>query len=101
MKHPLFSLADVPRAGVKKVDFFGREALVYRHGGEVKAALAICTHLGGPLELKDGELVCPWHGARFDAANGACRHGPAAAESKAMFLPTRIEDGVLTYVWSE
>lgn len=101
MKHPLCSLADVPHAGVKKVDFFGREALVYRHGGEVKAALSICTHLGGPLELKDGELVCPWHGARFDAASGACRHGPAASESKAMFLPVRVEAGALTYVWSE
>ena len=101
MKHSLCPLVDVPHAGAKKVDFFGRVALIYRHGGEVKAALAICAHLGGPLELKDGELVCPWHGARFDAANGACWHGPATAESKAMFLPTRIEDGVLTYVWGE
>ena len=101
MKHPLCPLVDVPHAGAKKVDFLGRVALVYHHGGEVKAALAICAHLGGPLELKDRELVCPWHGARFDAANGACRHGPVTAESKAMFLPTRIEDGVLTYVWGE
>ena len=49
----------------------GREVLVYRRGGEVKAPLAICTHLGGPLGLKDGELVCLWHGARFDAASRA------------------------------
>lgn len=101
MKQPLCALADVPHSGARKVDFFGREAPVYRQGGEVKAALSICTHLGGPLELKDGELVCPWHGARFDAASGACRRGPAATESKAMFLPTRVEDGVLTYVWGE
>lgn len=101
MKHPLCLLADVPHAGAKKVDFFGRDALVYRHHGEVKAALAICAHLGGPLELRDGDLVCPWHVARFDAANGVCRHGPAATESKAMVLPTRVEDGVLTYVWGE
>ena len=101
MKHPLCPLADVPDSGAKKVDFFGREALVYRQGGEVKAALSICAHLGGPLELKDGELVYPWHGARFDAASGACRKGPAAPQSSAMLLPTRLEDGVLTYVWGE
>jgi nitrite reductase/ring-hydroxylating ferredoxin subunit len=101
MKQALCALADVPTDGARKVDFFGREALVYRQGGEVKAALAICPHLGGPLELKGGELVCPWHGARFDAASGACRHGPAAPESKAMLLPTRVEQGVLNYVWGE
>ncbi len=101
MKHPLCALVDVPENGARKVEFFGREALVYRQGGEVKAALSVCTHLGGPLELKDGELVCPWHGARFDAGNGTCRRGPADAASRAMFLPTRVEDGVLTYVWGE
>jgi nitrite reductase/ring-hydroxylating ferredoxin subunit len=101
MKQPLCALAEVPPSGVHQVEFFGREALVYRHGGEVKAALSVCTHLGGPLELKDGELVCPWHGARFDAGNGRCRRGPADPAAKAMFLPTRVEDGVLVYVWGE
>jgi nitrite reductase/ring-hydroxylating ferredoxin subunit len=101
MKHSLCPLADVPAHGARKVEFFGREALIYRQGGDVKAALSICTHLGGPLELKDGELVCAWHGARFDATTGACRKAPAAPESRAMFLPTRVEEGVLTYVWGE
>lgn len=76
-------------------------ALVCRQGGEVKAALSACTHLGGPLELKDGELVCPWHGARFDASSGKCLRGPTDATSKAMFLPIRVEDGALSYVWGE
>jgi nitrite reductase/ring-hydroxylating ferredoxin subunit len=101
MKHSLCTLADVPESGTRKVDFFGREALVYRHGGEIKAALSVCPHLSGPLELKDGELVCPWHGARFDAGSGKCLRGPADAVSKAMFLPTRFEDGTLTYIWGE
>jgi apoptosis-inducing factor 3 len=101
MKQALCSHADIPAHGARKVDFFGREALVYRHGSEVKAALSICPHLGGPLELSGSELVCSWHGARFDAGSGACRRGPAAPESKAMLLPTRIEQDVLTYVWGE
>jgi nitrite reductase/ring-hydroxylating ferredoxin subunit len=101
MKQALCSIADLPQVGAKAVEFFGRQALVYQAAGEVKAALSIWPHLGGPLELKDGELVCPWHGARFDAGTGRCLKGPAATESKAMFLPTRMDGGVLTYVWGE
>jgi nitrite reductase/ring-hydroxylating ferredoxin subunit len=101
MKQALCLVAEVPATGSKTVDFFGRQALVYRQRAEVKAALSICPHLGGPLELHDGELVCSWHGARFDAASGACKHGPARPESRAMFLPTRVEDEALTYVWGE
>jgi nitrite reductase/ring-hydroxylating ferredoxin subunit len=101
MKQALCPIAEVPAEGTKTVDFFGRQVLVYRSAGEVKAALSICTHLGGPLELRDGELVCGWHGARFDAAGGACRRGPAAPESRALLLPTRVENGNLNYVWGE
>ena len=101
MKQLLCNLADVPASGAKTVQFFGREALIYRRGGELKAALSICPHLGGPLELRDGKLVCPWHGAQFDADTGACRNGPAAPTSMAMFLPTRVEDDALHYVWGE
>lgn len=101
MKHALCPIGDVPASSAKTVDFFGRQALVYRAGGEIKTALSICTHLGGPLELRDDELVCTWHGARFDACSGACRRGPAPTESRAMFLPTRVENGHLTYVWGE
>jgi len=101
MKHPLCSMTEVPATGAKTLDFFGRQALVYRAGTELRVALSICPHLGGPLELQDGELTCPWHGARFEASTGTCRGGPAAPESRAIFLPTRVEDGVLTYVWGE
>lgn len=101
MKQHLCDLADVPASGSTNVPFFGREVLVYRNGESITAALSICPHLGGPLELRQGTLVCPWHGARFDAESGACLNGPAAAASKAMLLPTRVENGGLHYVWAE
>lgn len=101
MKTPLCKLADIPASGAARVDFFGREALVYAIGGEPRAVMNTCTHLGGPLELKDGKLVCAWHGARFDAASGAAQSGPAGTCAHALVLPTRVEDGVLTYVWGE
>ena len=101
LKQALCSIADVPLTDLQTVDFFGRQALLYQVAGEVKAVLSICQHLGGPLKMKDGELVCRWHGARFDKATGRCLKGQAAAESRAMFLPTGVEGGVLTYVWGE
>jgi nitrite reductase/ring-hydroxylating ferredoxin subunit len=101
MKAPLCKLDDIPATGAAKIDFFGREALVYMAGGEARAVMNACTHLGGPLELKDGRLVCAWHGARFDAASGSMENGPAGTCRRALVLPTRIEAGVLHYVWGE
>ncbi|MER9679656.1 Rieske 2Fe-2S domain-containing protein [Mesorhizobium sp. M0184] len=54
-----------------------------------------------PLGCKDGKLVCQWHGASFDMANGDCLEGPAPKGSRLMFLSTRVEDGALNYVWGE
>ncbi len=101
MKATLFKLADIPESGAAKIDFFGREALVYKADGQPRAVVNTCTHLGGPLELKEGKLVCAWHGARFDAATGATVSGPAGTCPHALVLPTRVEDGALNYVWGE
>jgi len=101
MKAPLCKLADIPVSGAAKIDFFGREALVYLSDGEPRAVVNACTHLGGPLDLKNGRLECAWHGARFDAASGAVQSGPAGTCEHALMLPTRVEDGVLNYVWGE
>ena len=98
LKQALIPIAKVPESGAVLVDFFDRPALVYRAGGEVRATLAICPHLGGPLEWKDGELVCAWHGQRHDPASGRCLRGPAPGQ-QAMKLPTRVDDCVLHDVW--
>ena len=100
MKQALIAIEQIPESGAVAVDFFGRPALAYRAGGQVCATLAICPHLGGPLEWRDGELACVWHGQRHDASTGACLRGPAPGQ-QAMRLPTRVEDGVLHYVWGE
>ena len=39
-----------------------------------------CTHRGGPLcegTLDDGEVECPWHGARFNVTTGEATALPA------------------------
>ncbi|HSC46722.1 MAG TPA: Rieske 2Fe-2S domain-containing protein [Gammaproteobacteria bacterium] len=101
MKARLLALDEIPAAGALKLDFFGREALAYLHEGKPRVVLNHCQHLGGPLELKGDRFVCGWHGAEFSCANGLCQQGPAARDSKLIFLPTRIEDGALFYVYGE
>jgi nitrite reductase/ring-hydroxylating ferredoxin subunit len=102
MKHPLINVADIPEKGSTLVDFFGRQVHVYKNNGVPKAVMNTCLHFGGPLDFNAGEckFVCQWHGAEF-AADGTRQKGPAPAQSHLMFLSTRIEDGVLTYVWGE
>jgi nitrite reductase/ring-hydroxylating ferredoxin subunit len=101
MKSLLAPLAEIPETGTRVVDFFGREVHLYRDRGRPRAVLNYCLHLGGPL-TRDGErFVCGWHGAQFDARSGCRCEGPAAKESKLMFVPTREEDGGLYYVYGE
>jgi nitrite reductase/ring-hydroxylating ferredoxin subunit len=101
MKVPLCKVEEILDDGVKTVDFFGRETLVMNVNGETKAILNYCTHLGGPMTRKDDKLVCAWHGAEFDCAKGVCLKGPARPDSQLIVLPTRVEQGVLTYVYGE
>ena len=101
MKHELCKLADIPETGSVIVPFFGREVHVYQAGGRARAAANVCLHFGGPLECRDGKLICPWHGAAFDMESGARLEGPAPANSRLMFLSTREMDGSLFYVWGE
>lgn len=104
MKYPLINMADIPAKGSSLVDFFGRQVHVYQVNGVPKAVMNTCMHFGGPLDFKEGQgeckFVCQWHGAEF-SASGEREKGPAPAKSHLMFLSTRIEDGVLNYVWGE
>lgn len=101
MKVPLCRVDEIPADGTKTVDFFGREVLVMNVEGKPKAIMNVCMHLGGPLERDGDTLVCPWHGAAFSCTDGRRLVGPARADARLMTLPTRVEEGVLTYVYGE
>lgn len=56
-----------------------------------------CPHQGLPLDggFLDAEasvLSCPWHGFRFDAANGECLTAPTAQLEA---FPLRVQDGFI------
>ena len=101
MKVPLCEIAKLDGAKVETVEFFGREVLVYEAEGEPKAVLNYCMHLGGPMHLEKGKLVCDWHHAEFDCRTGKRLKGPARPESRLIVLPTRVEDGTLNYEYGD
>jgi nitrite reductase/ring-hydroxylating ferredoxin subunit len=101
MKAPLCTVEEIPDEGAKVVDFFGREALVYKVDGAPRATMNACVHLGGPLERRGCEFVCAWHGAAYADADGRRTRGPGRADARLMTLPTRVEAGVLMYVYGE
>jgi nitrite reductase/ring-hydroxylating ferredoxin subunit len=101
MKVALCRVEEIPDDGTVSVDFFGREVLALKVDGTPKAIMNACMHIGGPLSRNGDTFVCGWHGAEFDCHDGHRLKGPARAESRLMFIPTRVEDGVLTYVYGE
>ena len=101
MKVPLCILEGIPEDKSETVDFFGREVLVFKVYGNPKAVLNICMHLGGPMKRDGNKLICDWHGAEFDCRQGKCLKGPADPDSELITLPTRVENGMLMYVYGE
>ncbi|MGQ0650356.1 MAG: Rieske (2Fe-2S) protein [Gemmatimonadaceae bacterium] len=79
MRIPLSSIPDPGMLPVKLPD--GDRIVLIRRGNVVTALEDECPHQAMPLSagelLPDGSVECPWHGARFDCATGACLRGPA------------------------
>jgi len=68
--------------------------LVVRQHGRVCALVHQCAHLGGPLSegtLKDGTVVCPWHGSEFRLEDGSVVNGPSTHAQPC--FETRERDG--------
>ena len=73
--------------------------------GRICVALAVCPHLGSDLgpaaggRVKDGSLVCPFHGYEFDVS-GQCVATPFAAAPKAAKLKVLETREVLGMVFA-
>ncbi|TDR23699.1 Rieske (2Fe-2S) protein [Marinicella litoralis] len=93
MKHKLAKLIDVP------IDKWSEHTLQTENGltsvmikrghAEWVAFVNECPHQGRRmdyaenafLETPDHQLVCPAHGATFDASTGFCTNGPCVGQS--------------------
>ena len=72
----------------------GEEMLLTRENDSVYAVQNLCSHDGAPIgegQVKEGELTCPRHGARFDIKNGRAMSLPAVMSLKS--YPVKIVDG--------
>ncbi len=71
---------DVPVGTIKAVEVEGEPVALLNLDGTLYAVHDECTHECFPLSegnLRDGELVCLLHGARFDVRTGAVLGPPA------------------------
>lgn len=68
------------------------DALLVRQHGRLCGLAHSCSHLGGPLSegtLKDGSVVCPWHGSEFALDDGHVINGPATENQPCLAVRER------------
>jgi thiosulfate dehydrogenase [quinone] large subunit len=53
------------------------DILIRESDGSLKAFSAVCTHAGCTVGYEGGVIVCPCHGAQYDAETGEVIGGPA------------------------
>ncbi|MEU9074843.1 Rieske (2Fe-2S) protein [Kitasatospora sp. NPDC048538] len=78
---PSVPAASVPVGGSAQVKDPATGDAVYivqPKAGQYCGLSSVCTHSGCAVDApKNGQLYCPCHGSRFDAATGAVVNGPA------------------------
>ena len=78
------------------VKIAGEAVLLTRRGDAVAAFDGVCPHQGAPLAegaAADGLVVCPFHHAVFDLADGVRRHGPGLGDLRRRAVV--VSDGVV------
>lgn len=88
--------AELPDNSMTRARLDNADLLLARQHGRVCALAHSCSHLGGPLSegtLKDGSVVCPWHGSEFALDDGHVINGPATQNQPC--LDARERDGAI------
>ena len=78
--------SDVPANEVRVVECAGRSLALSNVDGAYYAIDNVCTHDGGPLgegRIRNGRVICPRHGAAFDAKTGRVISLPAVKNVQA------------------
>tara|TARA_B100001123_G_C15209333_1_gene986580 strand:+ start:316 stop:987 length:672 start_codon:yes stop_codon:yes gene_type:complete len=85
------SLRSFPDGVAKEVRLRSERVAIVRQGEEVYAMGALCPHARLPLgsfpgapikpeEIRDGCVMCPFHGARFEVSSGKAVRQPFSSE---------------------
>lgn len=74
--------AELAQENPHPVHYEGAPVVLVRRDRHIAAVGGHCPHLAAPMSqgwLYRGELVCPWHGSRFELQTGCPTTGPATA----------------------
>ena len=85
---------EVSGPGKKTIEVDDRLVVVIHVGGEFFCIDDVCTHDGGPLGdgmLRDHQISCPRHGAKFDIRSGKALTMPATEDTLAHEI--KVEQG--------
>lgn len=88
------ALADLADGKPLKVSAKDVALMLLKHDRQVHALANLCSHAGGPLdegEVGYGTITCPWHGSRFQLADGCVLRGPASLPQPAFAARIRGE----------
>ncbi len=88
------SVAECPAGQLKGVRAEGLQVVLANVDGTIYALEDQCSHEEYPLsdgELDGGDVICVYHGARFDACTGARKALPAVLPVKS--YPVEVRDG--------
>lgn len=94
-KERVAGAADVPAGEVRVVQCGEKSLALSNVDGELYAIDNLCTHDNGPLgegKLRRGRVICPRHGAAFDAKTGKVLSLPAVRSVSAYRVVVDGED---------
>ena len=89
------SADEVGPGASRGLEIEGLPIAVFNVDGAIHAVENICLHAGGPLHegsLEGAVVVCPWHGWKFDLAEGTCDLNPKVRLRR---YPVRIREGMI------
>jgi nitrite reductase/ring-hydroxylating ferredoxin subunit len=92
--YPVLEAGEIAAGKTRVVQAGGKAVLLCNIGGRIHAVENLCSHLAAPLDrarIRDGMIICPVHGAKFDPESGAARCPPASAPLTV--FTTRINNG--------
>ena len=90
------TLEDCPPGSLRSVMVGIHPVVLANVDGTIYAVMDRCSHEDLPLsdgEVEGGNIVCQYHGARFDLASGAARGLPAVRPVKTFPVELR-DDGI-------
>lgn len=87
---------ELPNGERMFVDIGDAPVVIFNIAGQYFATGDVCSHDDGPVgdgELEGFNIICPRHGAEFDARNGKAVSMPAVVDIPA--YPVQVRNGMI------